>query len=155
MIIELKKKEHGIHILSLFPVSEVEEEEYPVGMFFEHSGRKYMAYSYDKNLEDAALESLKNDSRVRFENLYDVTKLVVSTILTTGHDFYGEQSYREAFEQDAGILWPKVVCDLLHDIVRYRLDEFFHYGDGHDGLHVHMDILTRISFPLKGASEPR
>lgn len=156
MIIELnKKKEHGIEILSLFPVSEVEEEEYPVGMFFEHSGRKYMAYSYDKNLEDAALESLKNDSRVRFEELYDATKIAVLTIMATGRNFHGTKKHREAYAEDAGVPWPKAVCDIMHDIVRYRLDGFFHYGDGYGELCIYMDILTKISFPFREASAPR
>lgn len=154
MIIELNKKnKHGIEILSLFPVSEIEEEEYPVGMFFTHEGRKYVAYADDGNLEDAALKSLQ-ENRIKYEELYDATKIAVLTIMATGRDFHGTKKHREAYAEDAGVPWPKAVCDIMHDIVRYRLHRFFHYGDGYGELCIYMDILTKISFPFREASAP-
>lgn len=150
MIVDFKPKDKdAIEILSVFPVSEVEEEEYPVGVFFSSGGRKYMTYADNSDFEEAARKSLEEDKRVRFEDLLDVTQIVVCIILNTGDDFYGRQHCRESFEQDAKIPWPRAVYNLMHDIVKHRLHQFFHYGDGEDDLCVYLDILSKISFPLK------
>lgn len=148
MIEEFRKK---IDILSAFPLYEGNDgADYPAGVIFTCDGRKYVCFSDDKDLEAAARRSL-DIPHIKLEDLSDVLQCIIYVMLVTGTDFYGIQQNRDAFEQESSLSWPKCVWDILHDVVKFRLDKCFHYGDGMDNLCVYIDMATRISMPVSEA----
>lgn len=146
MIIIKPQKEQEIEILSAVPASDMQD--YPKAVHYMYKGRRYMTFTDDEDYITAAKKAL-TEHHIRFEDLYDVTQCVMCIIMESNMDFYGREPYRKAFEDEAHLTWPVTVCNLLHDIVRYRLHKFFYYGDGYDNLCVYLDILTKISFPCK------
>ena len=150
MIIVAKKK-NDVEILSAIPLSDVQD--YPMIVHFVHDGRRYATITDDANHAAAARKSL-SEQRIPLENLCDVLQCVLIIIANQNRDFYGQEPYREVFEEETDILWPVAVYNILHDIVKFRLHKFFYYGDGLDDLCVYQDILTKISLPYKNHSLP-
>ena len=139
-----------IKILKEFYLSkEVADEDCTMGVWYSYDGRKYVA-PIAKDEEDCKLSAIGCLSipHIRYEDLHDVTQVIINIIIKSNNNFYGCKRNRDAFEDEANILWPKVVADLVHDILRLDMPYFcFCFGDGKEKLCVYWDIITYISFP--------